>query len=84
MKKILLIIGLIFFLINSAYSNDNKCADFKKFSKNYLKCSTNKIKDETVSKAEIIKESVAKKSSDLKKGIMKLTIKANSKLKKSE
>ena len=84
MKKILISISLIFFLITSAYSNENKCEDFKKFSKEYLICKADKIKKGTINKANEIKEGTAKKTSDLKKGVMKLTVKAKSKLKKSE
>ena len=34
MKKVLITFGLMLFLINFAYSNETKCADFKKFQKN--------------------------------------------------
>jgi hypothetical protein len=44
MKKVLIIFGLMLFLTNFAYSNETKCADFKKFSKEYLKCNADKIK----------------------------------------
>ena len=84
MKKFLIIFGLMLFLTNFAYSNETKCADFKKFSKEYLKCNADKIKKGTINKANEIKEGTAKKTSDLKKGVMKLTVKAKSKLKKSE
>ena len=84
MKKILISISLIFFLISSAYSNENKCGDFKKLSKEYLKCKADKVKKGTINKANEIKEGTAKKTSDLKKGVMKLTIKAKSKLKKDK
>ena len=84
MKKILISISLIFFLISSAYSNENKCGDFKKLSKEYLKCKADKIKKETINKANEIKVDTAKKTSDLKKGLKKLTVKAKSKLKKDK
>ncbi|WP_435167996.1 hypothetical protein [Candidatus Pelagibacter bacterium nBUS_28] len=84
MKKILITIGLMLCFISSSYSNETKCTDFKKFSKEYLKCKTDKIKKGTINKANEIKEGTAKKTSDLKKGVMKLTVKAKSKLKKSE
>ena len=69
MKKVLITIGLMLCFIGSSYSNETKCNDFKKFSKEYLKCKADKIK---------------KGTSDLKKGVMKLTVKAKSKLKKGE
>ena len=84
MKKILITIGLILCFTSSSYSNETKCADLKKFSKEYLKCKADKIKKGTINKANEIKEGTAKKTGDLKKGVMKLTVKAKSKLKKSE
>ena len=84
MKKILITIGLMLCFISSSYSNETKCTDFKKFSKKYLKCKTDKIKKGTINKANEIKEGTAKKTSDLKKGVMKLTVKAKSKLKKDK
>ena len=47
MKKILITFGLMLFLTNFAYSNGTKCADFKKFSKEYLRCNADKIKKKT-------------------------------------
>ena len=44
MKKVLITFGLMLFLTNFAYSNETKCADFKKFTKEYLKCNADKIK----------------------------------------
>ena len=66
MKKFLIIFGLMLFLTNFAYSNETKCADFKKFSKEYLKCNTDKIKKVTIKKAKKIQKG-AKKQKTLKK-----------------
>ena len=84
MKKILISISLIFFLINSAYSNENKCEDFKKFSKEYLKCNANKIKKITINKANEIKDGTVEKTENLKQGTMKLVNKAKDKIKKEK
>ena len=84
MKKTLITFGLILFVTNFAFSNETKCSDLKKFSKEYLKCKADKIKKGTINKANEIKEDTAKKTSDLKKSVMKLTVKAKSKLKKGE
>ena len=67
MKKVLITFGLMLFLTNFAYSNETKCADFKKFSKEYLKCNTDKIKKVTIKKAKEIQKSTAKKKKTLKK-----------------
>ena len=55
------------FLTNFAYSNETKCADFKKFSKEYLKYNTDKIKKLTIKKAKEIQKGTAKKQKTLKK-----------------
>ena len=52
MKKVLITFGLMLFLTNFAYSNEAKCTDFKKFSKEYLKCNADKIKKVTIKKAK--------------------------------
>ena len=67
MKKVLITFGLMLFLTNFAYSNETKCADFKKFSKEYLKCNADKIKKVTIKKAKEIQEGTAKKQKILKK-----------------
>ena len=67
MKKVLITFGLMLFLTNFAYSNETKCADFKKFSKEYLKCNADKIKKVTIKKAKEIQKSTAKKQKALKK-----------------
>ena len=50
MKKVLITFGLMLFLTNFAYSDESKCGDFKKFSKEYLKCNADKIKNVTIKK----------------------------------
>ena len=48
----LIAFGLMLFLTNFANSNETKCINFKKFSKEYLKCNADKIKKETIKKAK--------------------------------
>ena len=84
MKKVLITFGLMLFLTNFAYSNETKCADFKKFSKEYLKCNADKIKKETIKKAKEIKQGTAKKTEKFKKNVMNFTNKAKNKIKKKE
>ena len=50
MKKTLITFGLILFVTNFAFSNETKCSDFKKFSKEYIKCNADKIKKATINK----------------------------------
>ena len=84
MNKILITFGLMFFFINFAYSNETKCANLKKFSKEYLKCNADKIKKGTVKKAKEIKLGTAKKTENFKEGVKNLTNKAKNKIKKKE
>jgi hypothetical protein len=84
MKKFLIIFGLMLFLTNFAYSNETKCPDFKKFSKEYLKCNADKIKKVTIKKAKKIQEGTAKKTENFKESVKNLTNKAKNKIKKKE
>ena len=60
MKKVLITFGLMLFLTNFANTNETKCTNFKKFSKEYLKCNADKIKKGTIKKAKEIKQGTAK------------------------
>jgi hypothetical protein len=82
MKKILITLGLILFATNFAFSNETKCSDFKKFSKEYIKCNANKIKNATINKTNKIKEGAVKKTENLKQGAKELVNKAKNKKKK--
>ena len=67
MKKVLITFGLMLFLTNFANTNETKCTDFKKFSKEYLKCNADKIKKVTIKKAKEIEKVQQKKQKTLKK-----------------
>jgi len=84
MKKVLITFGLMLFLTNFAYSNETKCVDFKKFTKEYLKCNADKIKKVTIKKAKEIQEGTAKKTENFKESVKNLTNKAKNKIKKKE
>ena len=84
MKKVLITFGLMLFLTNFANSNGTKCADFKKFSKEYLKCNADKIKKVTINKAKEIQQGTAKKTENFKESVKNLTNKAKNKIKKKE
>ena len=84
MKKTLITFGLILFVTNFAFSNETKCSDFKKFSKEYLKCNADKIKKVTIKKAKEIQEGTAKKTENFKESVKNLTNKAKNKIKKKE
>ena len=82
MKKILITLGLILFATNFAFSNETKCSDFKKFSREHIKCSADKIKNATINKTNKIKEGAVKKTENLKQGTKELVNKAKNKIKK--
>ena len=84
MKKFLITFGLMLFLTNFAYSNETKCPDFKKFSKEYLKCNAAKTKKVTIKKAKKIQEGTAKKTENFKESVKNLTNKAKNKIKNKE
>ena len=84
MKKTLITFGLVLFVTNIAFSNETKCSDFKKFSKEYFKCNANKIKKATINKANEIKDGTVEKTENLKQGTMKLVNKAKDKIKKEK
>ena len=84
MKKTLITFGLIIFVTNFAFSNETKCSDFKKFSKEYIKCNADKIKNTTINKTNKIKEGAVKKTKNLKQGTKNLVNKAKNKIKKEK
>jgi hypothetical protein len=84
MKKTLITFGLILFATNFAFSNETKCLDFKKFSKEHIKCNADKIKKATINKTNKIKEDAVKKTENLKQGTKKLIDKAKNKIKKGK
>ena len=84
MKKILITIGLMLCFISSSYSNETKCTDFKKFSKEYLKCNADKIKKAAINKTNKIKDGTVKKTENLKQGTKNLVNKAKNKIKKGK
>ena len=84
MKKILITFGLILFVSSFAFSNETKCSDFKKLSKEYIKCNADKIKKATINKTNKIKEGAVEKTENLKQGTKKFVNKAKNKIKKEK
>ena len=48
-NKVFLIIFFSIILNNFSYSNETNCNEFKKFSINFMKCKSNKIKNKSIS-----------------------------------
>jgi len=71
MKK-LFIIFLVFFLKSAfSFAEENKCSEFKKFSKEYIECNAKKLKEASSKKAKKIKDETSKKTQELKEGTSK-------------
>tara|TARA_B100000676_G_scaffold105788_1_gene105685 strand:- start:424 stop:645 length:222 start_codon:yes stop_codon:yes gene_type:complete len=60
---------LLIFLFSLTFSSAEDCSKYDKLSKNYAKCTSDKLKKETSQKAEEIKSKTAKKIEQGKKKI---------------
>ena len=68
MKIIKIIISVLFIcLISLTFSSAEDCSKYDKLSKEYAKCTSDKLKKETSQKAEEIKSKTAKKIEEGKK-----------------
>ena len=76
MKTIKLIISALFiYLLCLTFSYAEDCSKFEKLSKEFAKCTSDKLKKETSKKAEEIKSKTAKKIEESKKKIKKFNFK---------
>ena len=68
MKTIKIIITVLFIsLFSYTFSSADDCSKYDKLSKDYAKCTSDKLKKETSQKAEEIKSKTAKKIEEGKK-----------------
>ena len=68
MKIIKIIISVLFIsLFNLTFSSAEDCSKYDKLSKEYAKCTSNKLKKETSQKAQEIKSKTSKKIEEGKK-----------------
>ena len=76
MKIIKLLISVLFISIFSlTFSSAEDCSKYDKLSKEYAKCRSDKLKEETSQKAEEIKSKTAKKIEEGKKILKNLNLK---------
>ena len=76
MKIIKIIISLLFIsLFNLTFSYADDCTKFDKLSKEFAKCTSDKLKSKTSKKADDIKTKTAKKIEQGKKKIKNFNIK---------
>ena len=66
---------LLIFLFSLTFSSAEDCSKYDKLSKNYAKCTSDKLKKETSQKAEEIKSKTAKKIEEGKKKLKNFNLK---------
>ena len=76
MKIIKIIISVLFIsLFSYTFSSADDCSKYDKLSKDYAKCTSDKLKKETSQKAEEIKSKTAKKIEEGKKKLKNFNLK---------
>ena len=76
MKTIKIIISVLFIsLFGLTFSSAEDCSKYDKLSKDYAKCTSDKLKKQTSQKAEEIKSKTAKKIEEGKKKLNSLKLK---------
>ncbi len=76
MKIIKIVISVIFIsLFNFTYSSAENCSKYDKLSKEYAKCTSDKLKKKTSKKTEELKSKTAKKIEEGKKKIKNFNLK---------
>ena len=76
MKIIKIIISVLFIsLFSLAFSSAEDCSKYDKLSKEYAKCTSDKLKKKTSKKTEEIKSKTAKKIEESKKKIKNFNLK---------
>ena len=76
MKIIKIIITVLFiYLFSYTFSSAEDCSKYDKLSKDYAKCTSDKLKKETSQKAEEIKSKTAKKIEKGKKKLKSFNLK---------
>ena len=74
-KKIIITVILISLFSYTFSSADDDCSKYDKLSKDYAKCTSDKLKKETSQKAEEIKSKTAKKIEEGKKKLKNFNLK---------
>ena len=66
MKILSSILFILYFFTIPVKSEENKCTGMKKFSKEFIKCSTLNIKEKTIEKASDLKKNTSNKTKKIK------------------
>ena len=73
MKKIFFILIVFFYSSTFSFAEENKCKEFKKFSKEYIECNAKRLKEASSKKAKKLKDGASKKTQEFKEGTSKKT-----------
>ena len=84
MKKIATFLTIYFITTNILLAEEKKCSGIKKFSKEFLSCAAENIKEISAKKTKELKNGVEIKSNQIKDGTKKIGDKIKDKLKKKE
>mgnify|MGYP003343932765 FL=1 len=71
MKKLFIIFIVFYFKSTFSFAEENKCNEFKKFSKEYIVCNAKKLKEVSSKKAKELKDGTSEKTKELKEGTSK-------------
>ena len=84
MKILISILFTLYFFTIPVKSEEKKCAGMKKFSKEFIKCSTVNFKEKTIEKASDLKKNTSNKSKKIKIKLSETKNKITNKFKKKE
>ena len=73
MKKILLIISIYFVYFNYSFSEETKCQNMKKLSKEYINCKTKNFNESANKNANKVKNGITNFGNKLKKKIKNIS-----------
>ena len=84
MKILSSILFILFFFTIPVKSEKKKCAEMKKLSKEFIKCSTVNIKEKTIEKAFDLKKNTSNKTKKIKIKLSETKNKITNKFKKKD
>ena len=84
MKILSSIFFILYFFTIPVKSEENKCTGMKKFSKEFIKCSTLNIKEKTIEKASDLKKNTSNKTKKIKMKLSETKNKITDKFKKKD
>ena len=80
MRKLIIILIVFFFNSTITFAEENKCNEFKKFSKESIVCNVKKLKEVSSKKAKELKDGTSKKTKELKENLVEIGDKVKNKI----